>query len=512
LIEDIDIALQKLNSEIEKDINRIIDMSQECSWFETQYFIYNLHLARILNAYPDLSNHSNKSFIQTLCSTHEDTFKYAIQLLIKYGNRSPRLDINYMPILNEELVLSISKNISLLNNKYELKGLIQLVGGKTFGENNRYLEVDYSMMRKNPLAEKFFNYFLRLEIDNNIKHRNLLFPSQYLNQLRSEYRPHKDLFEEEFGITLEKFLVFIEYVVNTSEMSLKELESKLPVFQNGNVHVLSPMAFMMYVPHITMDKNDLKNKYGKDIYHLLGRLTYDPNELNEFELKYHLLTRKPLIASKQTDKLIISPELLLDSLAINIHYSMLEGSVHNKYKQRYSDEFINLLVDIAKPSGYVEVGRERNLYNGVKQIGDVDLILKNKDDHFLLIEAKNHTLPLNVYFKDLTAVKNRLSQLQEQWEKKVKNRISHLRTNHSKYSIGPNFTYLIVSKQPEVLSHFTDLLCLSQYEFQKWIKAGDFTTEFTDLYEKLYGNIDGLTKEDIDVINREGITVMIKSP
>ncbi|MNN35813.1 hypothetical protein D3C81_1496770 [compost metagenome] len=48
--------------------------------------------------------------------------------------------------------------------------------------------------------------------------------------------------------------------------------------------------------------------------------------------------------------------------------------------------------------------------------------------------------------------------------------------------------YLIVSNQPEVLSHFSNLLCFSHYEFERWLEAKDASLTFNAIYEKLYGD------------------------
>ena len=53
-----------------------------------------------------------------------------------------------------------------------------------------------------------------------------------------------------------------------------------------------------------------------------------------------------------------------------------------------------------------------------KTIGDIDLILKNNEGSHLLIEAKNHALPLAVYFKDSDKTLAHLEYLQNEWEKR----------------------------------------------------------------------------------------------
>ncbi|MBA7542947.1 hypothetical protein ES705_35272 [subsurface metagenome] len=66
---------------------------------------------------------------------------------------------------------------------------------------------------------------------------------------------------------------------------------------------------------------------------------------------------------------------------------------------------------------------------------------------------------------------------------------NHLARNYSKYGISSNFKYLIVSKSPEIVSHFSQYLILSINEFEYWLKTRDLNTTFEDVlkdYWKIY--------------------------
>src|SRR5205823_1819723 len=109
----------------------------------------------------------------------------------------------------------------------------------------------------------------------------------------------------------------------------------------------------------------------------------------------------------------------------------------------------------------------------------------NKNE-FLLIEAKNHSVPMDVYFHDQEATEKRLKQLQKEWEKKVDKRQKHLQLHHSNYGISSSFKYIIVTKTPEIISHFSSYLILSLDEFKRWIKTRNLATTFDDLFKMVY--------------------------
>ena len=56
------------------------------------------------------------------------------------------------------------------------------------------------------------------------------------------------------------------------------------------------------------------------------------------------------------------------------------------------------------------LSRQPFLMEGKNTIGNIDLIMRNKETgNTLLIEAKNHTLPLDVYFVSPAAIKSHVA-------------------------------------------------------------------------------------------------------
>ena len=110
---------------------------------------------------------------------------------------------------------------------------------------------------------------------------------------------------------------------------------------------------------------------------ILERLTFNYENFNPKELKFHQITRQPFIAKDNT--LVISPELILDSLFTNIHYSLIESlDIKAEYISRQASLFLDKIATIATKFDYTEVDRELDLYEGKNQIGDIDILFKHK--------------------------------------------------------------------------------------------------------------------------------------
>jgi hypothetical protein len=255
--------------------------------------------------------------------------------------------------------------------------------------------------------------------------------------------------------------------------------------ENGNINDLSLRTIVAFFTAFLIDEAEIKEHFDKKYDYIINYLTFDKNEFDEKQLRFHQITRTPLI--KINKFYIVSPELLLDSLFTNIHYSLLESTeIKNNYKKIQSNQFINKIVEVSNPFGFTEVLRELELFEGNKQIGDIDLIIKDKVGNYILIEAKNHALPLDVYFKDVIKTKDHLDELQKNWEKKVLKRIDYLKKKHLEYSIPSSYQYIVVSKFPEIISHYSNILILSLKEFEYWLLKERWTQDFEEIIDNFY--------------------------
>lgn len=68
--------------------------------------------------------------------------------------------------------------------------------------------------------------------------------------------------------------------------------------------------------------------------------------------------------------------------------------------------------------------------------------------------------------------------------------------------IRGSLKYIIVSRYPEILSHDSDYLVLSTYEFNFYLQNKNKFTNFNDLFNELYKQ-EEWDKKDLDIFMRE---------
>jgi len=480
-------ALNKLKIEINKDIDMAVGMSKGCGLLELLYFVYYLHWVRLLPLFPNAKN--EKKELVNLYSNHlDDSFKYMISLTAKYGHWGFVIpEGQKAPVLNIKLVQFLIKHSNYINSKYETESLLQLFEVKVSGKRGQRVRIDFSKIDSDPEVRNFFNYFLRIDKDNNIKVNSKQNKDTLIEDFKNEYSSSADLFQQEMGITIEEFCSLIDEllqkVINCMQAKADEVE-KLP---NGNIDIMNQITFLVLSKCFMYDKSKLYAEFNSRFHPALNRLTFNVNDFDSRQLRFHHIIRQPILSHKQF--IIISPELILDSLFTNIHYSLIESpNVKEEYITRQATLFLNKISSIADKFGFHEVERNKDLYDGKKSIGDIDLILRNDRGHYLLVEAKNHALPMDIYFKDVTKTKEHLLYLQNGWEKKVQRRIEHLNNYHNKYSIPDNYLYIVVSRFPEIISHYSKLLILSIQEFEIWLEKYPTIISFDDFYKAYYGS------------------------
>ncbi|QLC65557.1 hypothetical protein LPB248_04390 [Flavobacterium sp. LPB0248] len=480
-------ALKKLSLEIDNDIEKLCVAAKDCSILELLYFIYQLHWTRLLQHFPNAKN-INPNVLSAYSNTLEESLKYLTSLAAKYGNWNIVTTKEEIPYLNLDLVQFLIKQATLVNSKYESEALVKLFDIEVSGERNRYIRIDMSKAKTDENVKKLFDYYIRIDEDNNIKKNSKKDKDNLLKNFKDEYFPFSDLFHKEIGVSLDDFINFINESLNIVTNKITENQKKFDILENGNVEVKSLNTFINYAKCYLINKSDFLQSFDIEFEKVLKRLTLDLDNFNPKELKYHQLTRQPFIAKNNI--LVISPELILDSLFTNIHYSLIESpSIKNEYIARQASSFLDKIAMIATKFDYTEVDRELDLFEGKDQIGDIDILFKHSSGKYLLVEAKNHALPMDIYFKDVSKTNKHLQYLQDAWEKKVIRRANHLKTLHNIYNISENHKYIVVSRFPEIISHYSDLLILSIQEFEEWLSN--------------YGNID--TFEDFNKIYNEKI-------
>ena len=472
-------AIDKLHFEIKKDILRILSITKKCGLGELFYYLHYLHIIRLINYFPNKKEEDDQ-MLSVYRNHLTDAYKYIIQVLYIYSNKK----FNNNNLIDAKIPIALNDIVLSMNSKYENLSFITLFTDvQVSGERNRYLRIDMSDALKDEVLSKFIKYSFRVDRVNDFDRDDLKTKNDFLEKFKRDYLPFADIFELEFQISLDKFVELIDHILDKVVAQLNQDE--LIKLQDGKIDVQALGTIIAFGKAMIINKVDLFEIFGANIETILQRLSFNPDEFDIEQLKYNLIARQPLLDYGK--QILVSPELLLDSMFVNSHYSLLEaGAFKEQYKKRDSDLFVDKIATTAARYGYVEVEREKELYEGRNQIGDIDLILKNSNNHFLLIEAKNHSVPLDVYFHDFPAMETRLTYLKKEWEKKVNRRVDHLKTKSIDYGISINHTYLIVSKSPEILSHFSELLVLSDFEFDYWLKQDDINLSFDSLFQDLY--------------------------
>ncbi|WP_282076155.1 hypothetical protein [Maribacter aquivivus] len=444
--------------------------------------MHAIRLLRIKDEVPE----SEKHIVIVQSNQLNDVYKYLIQILVKHSKPILIKSGENGLYINDRIVQVLTKKTIEVNSNYENLTFITLFKDiKVHGERDRFLQLDLAAIDNDPKAKKFYEYGLRVDKENDFNKSNLRTKENFLKHFENEYSPYSELFKTEFKIELKVFLEFIDYLLNTISAQVEKNSKYFKRIDKNLIDVQAYSTILNFSKSLVVKKKELIDEFGKEIEIIIDKLTFNRNEYDEEQLKYNLIARQPIIDFG--DNLLISPEILLDSLFINSHYSLLENSKSKEvYKAKYSFEFINRILKVLNKYGYNEAFRELDLYQGKNQLGDLDLVVKNSENHFFIIEAKNHSLPLDVYFHDFESTETRLKSLIQDWEKKVVRRNEHLKKMHSKYGISSNFKYIIVSNEPEILSHFSDLLVLTIRELEYYLSKNDLNISFDYIFKNLY--------------------------
>ncbi|PYY27522.1 hypothetical protein [Paenibacillus illinoisensis] len=502
-LKERNVALEKLELGINNDINELISISKNCSATELYYLIYLIKMSRILKMNSDTYPNVGPAYMNLLSSSWEEALKYSVQLVYKYGNKPSNG-------FNHAIATFMHKKAALLNSKFDSRSLIKLFDVDV-SEDQQYLDLDTSLLYKDDDVKSFFDYFLRIELDNNLHKGNLHRLKDLILLFKKEFTPASKLFIHEFGVTIDVYIHFYEYVCNILIKRLTEFETKAPKLPNGQISSMQEETIYMFISHIMIDEKDIIKKMGQKVRPLIQRLILDPTEIIDDQLHFHQLARKPILRAV-TGELIISPDLFLDSLITNTHYSLLQGSktISDEYQAITANIFLTQIQVITRKFGYTRVHTNLELYEGKSQIGDLDLVLKDKSGHTLIIEAKRHALPMQVYFKDVEATHKRLNELKKKWESKVKRRMDHLKEKHIAYGIKEPYTYLIVSLNPEILSHYSDILCLTLNEFESYLSIEDKKDiSFKEIVGITYNNKDWhLSQAELKQLRVDGMTII----
>lgn len=490
-----DIALEKAKYETELSIKRIKFLCTKLTYGELAYCIYYLHVMRVIK------NTELESLTNMSADRFSDVLKHSISCIFKYSDISNILKNNY-PI-NVNYSILITKIVNHLHNLHENFSLLTVLEDiEVEGERNQNLKIDFSKTMNNPNKRKTFEYTARFQKSITRDKEKPTSHIIHLEKFNEKYSQYDVISKEIFGLEVKEIADKLNKLLSICIDNMMNNEINIPHLKNGNIDIQNIKTLRQTVKSFIFNEKILFEIFGKEGMKFIREFTFKKSEFKSHELNYHYILRSPLLKIK--NEYIIAPELLLDSLYSNFHYTLLENKQHSeKHKKIMSDIFVNEILDIGKKYGFTHFASELELYQGKNKIGDIDLILRHENlDFDILIEAKNHAVPLPVYHGVYEEINKRLEELKNSWENKVDKRYKHLIDNYEKYNIKRKFKYLIVTRYPEILSHHSDYLVLSTSEFDFYLQNSTNFSNFSDLFNELY-KLEDWNKQDVDAFMKE---------
>jgi len=493
----IEIAINKAKNENEKSIEKLQSLCAQAEIGELLFHIYFLRIIRIFK------NRDNTKANNLSLDMADEIYKYIIPSILKYG-KVKLLSLNDIYInlsIDNDLTLALKEIVTHINSNYESISLLTLCDDiELFGERNQYLKLNLEDILSSDDKKIFFDYTYRTHEYINLQKQNITQLENLLIDFEKEYSIHSELLVKLYNLSAKEISNIVRKIMNHIMINLENNENKCPILENNNIDINSPQTLINICSSFIIDNDKMVELIGSQNNSFLNKLIFKSNNFNISELSYPQILREPII--KINNYYIISPELLLDSLHINIHYSLLESEkTKNEYKKNSAIKFVDEIANISNKHGYIEIQRELELYKKKNKLGDIDLILYNKNKkRYLLIEAKNHSLPLAVYHGDLISIKGHLEKLKISWEQKVLNRLEHIKQHHDNYNIGSNFDYIIVSKYPEIISHTSDILILAIKEYEYYLEHS--TLHFKKINEKMYHE-DKLNLDELKILSKD---------
>ncbi|WP_211958619.1 hypothetical protein, partial [Cupriavidus numazuensis] len=371
-----------------------------------------------------------------------------------------------------------------INAKFESESLLHVGEVRVYGERDEECAVDLAAGMRDPRRAMYLHYGLRIKRSTMRGKDQLLSVEALVERLKAEYADVADLFEAESGISLASYCDGM-LELNAALKSRGELSDDACADKKGRIDPEKASTFIAVARGYAFTDAELVEAINPEFLAYLRHHPFDSTAQSDAELKFHYLSRRPFLIGLGVS--VLSPDLVYDSLLDNTHFTLLENEASKPaYMARRAVQFIDQIAVAAARAGYKEAARDVYLHAGKKQLGDIDLVLRNKSTgHHLLIEAKNHALPLAVYFRAPEAVDEHVERSRD-WERKVERRIQHLKEHSSAYAIEGPWDYIVVTRMPEPLSHLSHLLMLSLDEFSHWVMQEPRPSRFTDIYAKMY--------------------------
>lgn len=501
-------AISKLHAELEKDILRARRIAEKFSLWDLLRLIYELRLARLIMTLPEYRQQLSPVDMAEF-HLNDESMKYAISLAAKYGKWN-NLSATNTPLkdFNIDRTHQLADATRHINAKFESEILLNIGEIQVVGERDETCLINLGAGLLDPKRAIYLHFGLRIESFARDQKNDSVSIPELMKRFRNEYSALSDLYESDNGISIEEYCQGMTDIHNIITAKAMKAEAALPSNENDRIDPLLAETFIRIARAFIITEAEMEASLNPKFLTYLRQNSFDPTAISDAELRYHYVSRRPFIIGNGFA--ILSPELVFDSVLGNARYTFLESTASKQALMKHSATlFIDKISKAATHAGYIEVGRDIFLKDGKHDIGDIDLFLWNpKENHSLLIEAKNHALPLPVYFRCPEAVDNHISRNRD-WESKVKRRISHLRGSKPSFCVLGDWDYLVVSLMPEPLSHATDILILSLGEFEHWLCESPRPSSFPQLQEAMHNhNRLEFSESEIQRMQDEGFVLL----
>lgn len=464
-----------IETHLKSGINRLVNLlisivNKECSGAELCYFIASLNFMYVDEV---KGNPEKDNFL--LRQNLSDVYKYLISLLASVKN----LPLEFEKVSEIDKIAGLVDGVRGINDKFQAINALNFYSKVFLDTETNQVSVHIDELSSNQFINKLNLYGIRVQ-ENLNKELELKSFENALNDVLSDFIDFDDLVKIAFDISIGeikeiiiglKAELDIRYTYEYDNFTFKSkdiIDSK-----NYNNHIL-------YTSLLIFSKEQLLKIHPKACK-FVGLFTFIPDEFDPFELRYNYIDKKSIILIR--DFYFISLELLINSLHAGLHYSLLDSMhVGEKYKKRESSLFEQKISDIAKKYGFETIERNVDLYERKRKLGDIDLLIKNSEQQKIYIEAKSYSLHSNIQAHDPVEMQKQLKIQQTKWESKVLARKQHI----EKQTENKSIVYIIVTRKPEILSHFSELLVLNIQEFEFWLK-NIRKDKFESIYDELYG-------------------------
>jgi flagellin-specific chaperone FliS len=470
LIKDKKIIEKELQEGVIRLIELLNSIIAKCSAAELCYFIASLNFMYIDEVKNKLDQ--NQSILRQNLS---DIYKYLISLLASVQN----LPTEFEKVSEKRLIENLVDCVRGINDKYQAINGINFYGNASLDTITNQVTIKIDKLSSDPFVKSLNSYGIRVQRNLN-KDLELKSIETGIDEVLDGFAIFNDLINVAIGISTIEIKEIVLRLKNEIDLRYTDAYDKFNFKEKDVINSEDYNNHILFTSLLMFSKEHLLEIHPK-INEFIEVFTFNPQDFDPFELRYNYIDKKSII--KLGDFYIISFELLVNSLHAGLHYSLLESdATKENYKRRESSLFEEKISGIALKYGFKTTERNVDLYEGKRNLGDIDLILGNADGRTIYVEAKSYSLHSNIQAHDPIEMQRQLSIQREKWESKVQQRIEYLK----KHKGNSTVEYIIVTKKPEILSHFSDILVLNIREFEYWLENGgniDFETLYTDLYD-----------------------------